>query len=103
MPDLQSNDPRRFEGYETHVPSRYGCDETGDVVYRVEAWTGDEIPEGLTGGSCSYQSVSTEETARVMIAQFRESGDWDGRKFEHYDVVRLTYTTTARLEVIPNA
>ena len=103
MADLQSNDPRRFEGHETPVPSRYGYDDTGDVLYRVEGWTGDEIPDGLTGGSCSYQSVSSERLAREMVAQFQQHGDWSDRKFEHYDVIRVVYTTTARTEVLPNA
>lgn len=88
-PDL--NDPRTLEG--VPMPAfRPGV--SGTIWWKVKGWNSQP-----RGGSCSYGACVSKEAA-IRQAQFmREHGDFDNRKYEHYNVLEITFEVTATTTV----
>lgn len=86
------NDPRNGDERKTSVSFNGNYPE---VAWRVEGWTEDPAPEGFTPGCCSYADSGSQQAAELAIARMKVEGDYTGRKFQHYDVCRLTCEVTA--------
>jgi hypothetical protein len=89
---MQFHDPRKHDGEKIFVPV-HGYPYQ---AWKVEGWSDDEWPEEFTGGSCSYADQGSREAAEKFARELMKNGDpYDGRKYQHYDVVKLTYETVA--------
>lgn len=87
---LDFNDPRSAWGDKPRPAWRRGYPETW---WKVEGWN----PE--PGGSCSYGGCATKEEAIAEAQKMREHGDYEGKRYENYDVLEMHFQVMVTVTV----
>lgn len=88
---MEFNNPRR----NTLLWPMPGMNVGESVLYKVEGWN-----NGPERGCCTYQANESLEDAQAFRAWLVDEGDHDGRRYDNYDILRLTYRTFCHMEVV---